>query len=65
MTVEELIAELQKCNPAAKVSLSIGNPKDTAFTDEVSVRAGADEVVVDGWVSSDNEEACAPWAYRD
>jgi hypothetical protein len=61
MTVAELIAELQKQNPEATVSMSIGDPKDTAYTDDVSVRATEDGVKIDGWVSSDNEEAFAPW----
>lgn len=63
MTVGELIEELSKMPKDAPVSVSVGDPKDTAFTDEVSVRQGdGGQVVVDGWVSSDNENACAPWS---
>jgi len=35
MTVKELMAKLKKANPKAIVKLSIGDPKDSAFTNEI------------------------------
>lgn len=61
MTVKELMAELKKANPDAIVKLSIGNPKDSAFTDEIMrVTVNKASVEIDGWVASDNEEAYLP-----
>jgi hypothetical protein len=65
MTVAELIEELSRMPKDAPVRVSVGDPKDTAFTDDLSVRLSDGEVVVDGWVDSENENACAPWAYAE
>lgn len=69
MTVGELIKELQNLDPNAPVDVSIGNPKDSAYTNEVMVflrKVGegveTPHVEIHGWVSSDNEDAFAPWA---
>ena len=63
VTGRELAAELMK-NPDQEVELSIGNPKDTAYTNEIQKVELSEEgrLVVRGWVSSDNEGAFAPWA---
>lgn len=62
MLVKEMIEALQKADPEAEVTMSIGNPKDTAYTDDVSceVTAEGKAVQVRGWVASDNEEAWFP-----
>lgn len=61
MKVKEMIAELQKADPEAGLTMSIGNPKDTAYTDDISVNVSAQgECSIVGWVSSDNEEAWFP-----
>lgn len=65
MTVGELIAELSKMPQDTLVEVSVSNPKDTAYSDDVSVKLGEGGVTLDGWVASDNDNACAPWAYRD
>jgi len=63
MTVLELIARLQKLDPNLEVRLSIGNPKDTAFTNDVTdVEVQGGSCTIEGWVASDNEEAWAPWS---
>jgi len=54
MTVAELIAELQKQDPSAEVSLSIETPHGGAGTNEILEVKGGN---IRGWVSSDNEEA--------
>jgi hypothetical protein len=66
MTVKQLMADLAKMPPDAKVRLSIGNPEDTAWTDEVQqvdILPGG-KVTVRGWVSSDNDGAFAPWSAK-
>lgn len=67
MKVKDAIAELMKADPEAELTVSIGDPKDTAYTDDVSleVTAGGRAVQLRGWVASDNEEAFAPWAHSD
>jgi hypothetical protein len=60
LTVEELVEMLEGMPPTAQVTLHIGNPKDSAFTDEIEVRQDGDKVEVYGWVASDNEEAYMP-----
>ncbi|MDP1711807.1 MAG: hypothetical protein Q8K86_05060 [Candidatus Nanopelagicaceae bacterium] len=63
MTVAELIEQLKQQEPDALVSLSIRDPKDSAFTKaEIAVKKEDDNVVtVSGWVASDDEDAFAPW----
>ncbi len=67
MTVRELIEQLSNLNLDAIVTVSVGDPKDTAFSDDLSLRVDIEDSTVDigGWVASDNENACAPWRYRD
>jgi hypothetical protein len=60
MIVIHLIAELQKLDPDAKVSVRIFNPKDAAYTDDVSVEVRGGECHISGWVASDNPEAHFP-----
>jgi hypothetical protein len=62
MTVSEMIELLQSADPNSQVTMTIRDPKDAAFTDDVSVVFASDNVTVVGWVASDNEEACAPWS---
>jgi hypothetical protein len=62
MTVAELIESLQKLDPNMKVTLSIRDPQDSAYTDAVSVEPDGSLV---GWVASDNEEAFAPWSFSE
>lgn len=64
MTVKELIAQLAKMPDSAEVMLRIGNPKDAAYTNDMADVSLKDngQVVLDGWVASDNEEAFAPWS---
>jgi hypothetical protein len=62
MTAAELIAKLQQLPPETKLSLDISDPKDAAWTDDFDVNA---QGVLHGWVASDNEEAFAPWRYRE
>jgi hypothetical protein len=66
MTVKELIERLLQQPQSAKVRLSIANPKDTAYTNEIieiSREKTTGMVSIEGWVSFDNsEEAHAPWA---
>jgi hypothetical protein len=63
MTVEELLAAFKGEDPKSLVRLSIGNPKDTCFTNEVTaVEVEEGTCTIRGWVASDNEEACAPWS---
>jgi len=57
MKVHELIAELQKGDPDAEVTLHIGGPKDSAMTNEILEVKGGE---IRGWVSSDNEDAYLP-----
>jgi len=62
MTVAELVALLQAMPQGALVSLAVADPKDTAYTDEVT---GVDlskegTVSVRGWVASDNDGAFSP-----
>ena len=65
MLVHELIAKLQAMPQDKEVQLSIGDPEDTAYTNEIQeVREHEGYVSVSGWCSSDNEEACAPWSCR-
>ena len=60
MKVAELIAELRKADPESEVTMMIGNPNDTAYTDDVrcDVTDGIVEIV--GWVASDNDAAFFP-----
>ena len=64
MTVKELIEELSRQDPDATVRLSVSNPKDSASTDDVPgvVVGDAGEVIISGWVASDNEGAWMPGA---
>ena len=63
MKVHELIAALRAYPPQADVLLKIGDPQDTAFTNDVAVEPIVNgTVTLAGWVSSDNEDACAPWS---
>jgi len=57
MTVSELITELQKSDPNAQVTLNIGGPDDTAYTNDITGVEGGE---ITGWVSSDNSEAFIP-----
>lgn len=62
MTVKELIEELSRKDPGATVRLRISDPKDAASTDDVAglVPGEEGEVVIAGWVASDNEGAWMP-----
>jgi hypothetical protein len=63
MLVRDLIAALQKMPQDKEVQLSIGDAEDTAFTNELQeVREHEGYVSINGWVSSDNNNACAPWS---
>lgn len=64
MTVKELIAQLQSQDQGAMVKLMVRDAKDAAFTTVVeTVETDVDgTVVVNGWVSPDDEGACAPWS---
>lgn len=63
MTVAELIAELQKQDQNARVTVQIADPEDTAYSGDISIELSDDgEVCVYAWVSSDDEDAFAPWA---
>lgn len=62
MMVADLIGALQRMDPAAKVVVSVADPKDTAYTDDVDAEARDGECRISGWVASDNEGACAPWS---
>ena len=57
MTVAVLIAELGKADPESEVTMSIGNPKDTAYTDDVWCEVTDGKAKVVGWVASDNDAA--------
>jgi hypothetical protein len=61
MTSHELARKLLEL-PDVPVRLSVADPKDAAYTDDVSVKVKDKRVVVAGWVSNDNPEACAPWS---
>lgn len=62
MRVRDLITALQNLPPEMEVQLSIGDAEDTAYTNEIQeVREHKAYVSINGWVSSDNEDACAPW----
>ncbi len=61
MNVKQLIEELSKYDPNAKISLNVSDPKDSAYTDDVKVTRRDGEVHIDGWVATDNENAFAPW----
>lgn len=60
MIVAHLIEELQKLDPDMKVTMSIGGPQDSAYTDHISVEVHDNECVIDGWAASDNPEAFFP-----
>ena len=63
MTVAELVVELLKLDQTMRVSVSVGGPKDTAYTDDiVSVGETDGEVEIRGWAASDNENAYLPGA---
>ncbi len=72
MTSHELARELLN-GPDLPVELSIANSKDSAYTRNMLVRLGSrlkhkDSacVRIDGWVSSDDKDAFAPWVnYED
>jgi hypothetical protein len=60
-----MIAVLQKLPQDKELQLSIGDSEDTAYTNEIqAVREHNGYVSLNGWVSSDNENACAPWSCR-
>jgi hypothetical protein len=61
MTAAELIAKLQTLPPETVLELNIGDPNDSAYTDDFDL----DGTVLRGWVSSDNEDHFAPWADRE
>ena len=61
MTAAELIAALSLLPPETVISLDVGDPKDSAYTDEI---LSCEDGVIRGWISSDNEAAFAPWAER-
>ncbi len=69
MTVKQLMDELAKMPPDAEVEIQIGDPNDTAYTNEV-VHVGEQavngakngRVEIRGWVSSDSDEAFSPWS---
>ncbi len=63
MTVKELIEALSHLNPDATVSINVSNPKDSAYTDNLTVTGRDGEAHIDGWVDSDNENAFAPWSH--
>lgn len=64
LTVKELIEQLQTMPEGARIRLSVGNPKDSAYTNEIIEVTDDDDgsVTIRGWVSSDNDNAFAPWA---
>ncbi len=59
MTASELIAQLRALPGDTVITVAVADPKDTAFSRDVSVDASGR---VSGWVASDDEDACAPWA---
>jgi len=69
MTVKQLMEKLTGLPPDAEVELQIGDPNDTAYTNEI-VNVGEQlvngakngRVEIRGWISSDNDEAWSPWS---
>lgn len=63
MTSHELAQQLLE-KPDRPVELSIADPNDTAFTrSEITVKDRDDHVQILGWVSSDADDAHAPWSH--
>ncbi len=62
MKTAELIALLQNLPQDAEIELDIGNPKDSAWTDDVQeVKLDSKgKVRISGWVASDNKNAHMP-----
>ncbi len=62
MTVKELVEALQRVDQDAIVRLTVQNPKDSASTRDVSVGDpdGNREIILSGWVASDDEDAWFP-----
>jgi hypothetical protein len=62
-TVGDLIKELEKQDKNAILEIAVSNPKDTAYTRaDIEVRKQDDVVQIRGFIWSDDEEACCPWA---
>ena len=62
MTKKELLAALAQYPDDHEIVVLIGDPKDTAFTNDVSVDNVGRLV---GWVATDNDRAFAPWGDPD
>jgi hypothetical protein len=66
MKVHELISALSKLPADAAVEILIRDARDTAYTKHIlsvgeeTSPTGHTRIV--GWVSSDDEDACAPWS---
>ncbi len=64
MKVSELIKKLGEMPQDAQVSLTIANPKDSAYSSaDIGVTNNVDGVCISAFVWSDDENAFAPWAH--
>ncbi len=52
MIVKELIAELQRASPLAKVTVSVALPDGTASTTDVSLHVTSKGCRIEGWADA-------------